>query len=199
VADEVPVVEVADQSYIAYRKGAIAMYTLRERIGEEAVNAALRRFFAKHANDSSPRATSLDLVAELRAETPDSLQFLLTDLFETVTLWDVRTARAVSEQTDDGEYVVTLDVVARKMRADSVGNETEVPLDELVEIGVFAPGQVDRLGEPLHLERHRIRSGGQTIRITVTGKPARAGIDPRNALIDRKRDDNIVTVTTAGS
>ena len=32
---EVPVLEVEDQPYIAYRKGAIAMYTLREHIGEE--------------------------------------------------------------------------------------------------------------------------------------------------------------------
>ena len=38
--------------------------------------------------------TSRDLLAELRAVTPDSLQYLLTDLFETITLWDVRTKRS---------------------------------------------------------------------------------------------------------
>ena len=49
------------------------------------------------------------------------------------------------------------------MRADSVGKETEVPMDDLVEIGVFAPGEGDGLGEPLYLKQHRIRSGKQTI------------------------------------
>jgi ABC-2 type transport system permease protein len=91
---------------------------------------------------------------------------------------------------------VRIDVVGRKMRADSVGKETEVPMDDLVEIGVFAP----------YLEQHRIRSSGkQTISITVLspklregGEPARAGIDPWHKLIDREREDNVVEVKAAG-
>ncbi|CAN5601614.1 hypothetical protein BH23GEM10_BH23GEM10_06600 [soil metagenome] len=46
---EVPLLEVSDQSYIAYRKGALAMYALRARIGEAAVNTALRRYVEKLA------------------------------------------------------------------------------------------------------------------------------------------------------
>ena len=80
----------------------------------------------------------------------------------------MKTERAVVERTAGGQYEVTLDVVARKVRADSVGRETETPMDDLVEIGVFAPGTGDGLGAPLYLQRHRIRSGRQTIRITVT-------------------------------
>jgi hypothetical protein len=129
--------------------------------------------------------------------TPDSLQYLLNDLFETVTLWDVRTERAAVERTGSGEFLVTLDVVARKARADSVGRMAKVPMNDLVEIGVFAPGEGDALGEPLYLERQRIRSGKQTIRITVPSRPARAGIDPWHELIDRDRDDNIVSVSDA--
>jgi hypothetical protein len=103
------------------------------------------------------------------------------------------------EPTGTGEYEVTLTVGAKKVRADSVGNETEVPMDEWVEIGVFAPGAGDALGEPLYLERHRIRRGEQTIRITVPREPARAGIDPYRNLIDRQRDDNLVGVEARAS
>jgi hypothetical protein len=105
-----------------------------------------------------PYPTSSDLYAELRAVTPDSLKALLVDLFETITLWNVKTERAVVEPTGTGEYRVTIDVVAKKMRADSVGQETEVPMDDFVEIGVFAPGGDKGLGEPLYLKRHPIRS-----------------------------------------
>ncbi|MCI0433679.1 MAG: hypothetical protein L0271_08515 [Gemmatimonadetes bacterium] len=198
---EVPLLEVEEQPYIAYRKGAIAMYTLRDHIGEEAVNTALRRYFETHRNAGPPFPASLDLYAELRAVTPDSLRSLLTDWFETITLWEVETERASVEPTGTGEYVVTLDVVARKMRADSIGNETEVSMDDLIEIGVFAPGAGEGRGpgEPLHLERHRIRGGEQTIRITVPREPARAGIDPWHKLIDRQRDDNVVEVKAAGA
>jgi hypothetical protein len=203
--NEVRLIEVAEQSYVAYRKGAMAMYTLREHIGEQAVNTALRRYLEQYRGGY---ATSLDLLAELRAVTPDSLQYLLTDWFETITLWDVRTERAVVEPTSNGEYVVTLDVVARKMRADSVGNETEVPMDDLVEIGVFTGGPpvgtdlilaFDDHGEPLHLERHRIRSGRQSIRITVPRVPVRAGIDPYRKLVDRRGNDNVAGVESAGT
>ncbi len=194
---EVPLLDVEDQPYIAYRKGAIAMYTLRLALGEERVSSALRRYLEKYRDAGPPYPTSRDLYAELRAVTPDSLQYVLTDLFETVTLWDVRTERATVERTGGGEYLVSLDVVARKARADSVGHMSEVPMNDLVEIGAFAPGEGDALGEPLYLERQRIRSGKQTIRITVPSRPARAGIDPRHELIDRDGEDNLVAVNDA--
>ena len=91
---------------------------------------------------------------------------------------------------------MTLDVVAKKVRADSVGRETETPMNDFVEIGVFAPGTGGGLGAPLYLRRHRIRSGKQTIRVTVLGEPARAGIDPWRKLIDRQREDNMADVET---
>ena len=193
---DVPLIEVEDHPHIAYGKGAVAMYTLREHVGEDTVNTALRRLIEKHSNSNSgpPYPTSLDLIRELRAVTPDSLQYLITDLFETVTLWDVKTERAVAARTTGGQYEVTLDVVAKKMRADSAGKESETPMDDFVEIGVFAPGSDTGLGAPLYLQRHRIRTGKQTIRMIVLQQPARVGADPSNKLIDRNRDDNIVDV-----
>jgi ABC-2 type transport system permease protein len=195
---EVPLLEVEHQPYIAYRKGAVAMYALRLALGEERVNAALLRYAEKHPDTGAPPyPTSLDLYAELRAVTPDSVRPLLADLFETVTLWEVKTERAVAERTERGEYEVALDVVARKVRADSLGKETETPMDDLVELGVFAAGAGDDLGAPLYLKQHRIRSGTQRIRVTVPKEPSRAGIDPYRMLIDRQGGDNVVEVKPA--
>ena len=199
-SNEVPVLDVAYQTFIMYRKGAIALYTLRDFLGADAVNGALRRFLEKNRNAGPPYATALEQYAELRAVTPDSLEYLLTDLFETVTLWDVRTERASVEPTGTGAYEVTLDVVAKKTRADIVGVEKEVPMNDLVEIGLFAaPREGDGRGTQLYLTRHWIKSGKQTIRVTVPKEPARAGIDPYHKLIDRDREDNVVAVTAAGS
>jgi hypothetical protein len=194
---EVPVLDVQSQSYIAYRKGALAMHILRDYIGEESVNAALRQSIEKYGNTGPPFATSRDLYAELRAVTPDSLHTLLEDLFETITLWDLRTDEATIEPAGNGEYRVTIDVVARKIRADSVGNEAEVAMDDMVEIGVFAAGEGAGLGESIYLKRHRIRDGEQTLVISVPREPARAGIDPYRKLFDRARDDNVVAVEVA--
>jgi hypothetical protein len=198
--DEVPLLEAEDRAYITHGKGLVAMYLLREHIGEDAVNTALRRFIDKHRAGAPPYPTAMDVIAELRAVTPDSLQYLITDLFETVTVWDVRTERAVTEPTGTGEYRVTLDVVATKLRSDGAGRQTDVPMDDLIEIGAFAFAPAGAAGELLYLKRHRIRSGRQTITITIPKEPARAGIDPSQKLIERVRRDNVVQVIpgTAG-
>src|SRR5690606_26219820 len=122
--------------------------------------------------------------------TPDSLHGLLVDLFETITLWDLRSEQATVTRTSDGRYEVALDVVATQMRSDSIGHATEISMNDLIEIGVFADGK----DEPLYLKRHRIVSGRQTIRVVVPSEPARAGIDPWRKLFDNDRLDNVVEV-----
>ncbi|HJQ37692.1 MAG TPA: hypothetical protein VKB93_11190 [Thermoanaerobaculia bacterium] len=191
---DVPLLEVEDDPHIEYGKGAVALYTLREHIGVEAVNGALRRFLEKYRRSGPPYPTSLDLYAELRAVTPPSLHSLLTDLFETVTLWDVKTQSAAARRLPDGTYEVTLEVMAQKLRADGGGLETATPMNDLLEVGIFAPGKDD----PIYLTRHRIRSGQQTIRIVVPQKPSRAGVDPLRKLIERERGDNVVEVEGGG-
>ena len=171
-----------------YRKGPFAMYALSEYMGEERVNGALRTLVEKKA---SSLATTLDLYRELQAVTPDSLKPLLHDLFEVNTFWKFETKQATAEQTAAGTWQVTLDVEAQQGRRRQRGRETEVPMNEWVEIGVFAaaePGEI--LGKPLYVQKHRIRSGKQTITVTVPSKPARAGIDPYH-LLDWEEGDNI--------
>jgi hypothetical protein len=81
---------------------------------------------------------------------------------------------------------VTLDVQAAKVRSDSVGNDTAVAMNDLVELGVFAePRPGERVGAPLYLGKHRIRSGQQSMTVTVPTRPARAAVDPYHKLITR--------------
>jgi ABC-type transport system involved in multi-copper enzyme maturation permease subunit len=188
-APEVPLLLTTDHAYLHYGKGAVAMYTLQEYVGEARINTALRRLVQAHGNAGPPYATTLDLYRELRAVTPDSLRYLLHDLLATITLWDLRATGARAEPAGGGAYRVTLDVEAAKLRSDSVGNDTEVPMSDLVQVGVLAESaDGDVLGAPLYLAHHRLRSGQQTITITVQGRPARAGIDPYHQLIVRHRE-----------
>jgi len=173
------------------------MYALREYVGAEPVNGALRRLLERHGSGTPPLATSLDLYRELQAVTPASLHYLLVDLFEANTFWELATQRAAAEQTSTGEWQVTLDVQARKVVVDTSGVETERPMEDLVEVGVFTGAQGGALGEALSLQMHRIRSGKQRITVTVPSQPTRAGIDPRNLLIDVNGNDNLKEITRA--
>jgi hypothetical protein len=169
--------------YLAYRRGPFAMYALSEYLGEARVNGALRRLVQRHDAPDAPRATTLDLYRELRAVTPDSLAPLLRDLFEVNTVWQFSTERAIARRTAAGAWVVTLDVRARKMVYDSAGVETEVPMDGWVPVGVVGPEQDGSpASAPQYLRLHRVRTGAQTITVTVPHEPALAGLDPYHLL-----------------
>jgi ABC-2 type transport system permease protein len=175
----------ANDRFLAYRKGPFALYALRESIGADRLNVALRRFLERFERGAPPLPTSLDLYGELQAISPESSRQLLVDLFERNTFWELSTDRATVAPATSGSWQVTLDVRARKLVVDTDGVETEVAMDELVEIGAFAAD-----GSAPYLQTHRVRSGEQRITLTVPAVPARAGIDPRGLLIDTRSDDN---------
>jgi len=178
----------ATDSFAYSRRGPFALYALSQYIGKDRVDDALRSLLKKHGSGVPPLPTSLDLYRELQAVTPDSYQYLLRDLFEKNTFWEFETQRATAQQTEAGAWQVTLDVRGRKIVVDEAGVETEVPMDDWIEVGVFEEG------EP-YLQKHRIGSGKQTITVTVPQKPARAGIDPRHLLsVLGETDNNIKAV-----
>ena len=168
----------------AYRTGPFAMFALREAVGPERINDALRNLLAKFDPARPPYPTSLDLYAELRAVTPPDRHYLLKDLFEDVTFWDLRT-KSVDVQPAGSAYRVTMQIEAQKLKANALGKETPVPMNDAIEVAVF-----DAQGKALYRAPHRIRSGAQAITVTVPRKPARAEIDPDHELLDRKPADN---------
>ncbi|MES2521864.1 MAG: hypothetical protein V4617_04115 [Gemmatimonadota bacterium] len=183
--------------YLSYRRGPFALYALSEYIGASQVNGALRRLIAIHDAPGAAPATTLDLYRELKAVTPDSLGPMLRDLFEINAYWQLDARGATARQTPAGTWEVTLDVGARKMVYDSAGTEREAPMDQWVEVGVFgAAAEGAALGAPLHVAKHRVQSGGGRITVTVSQRPAVAGVDPYH-LLDwehKDTDDNITPV-----
>ena len=193
--EELPLMYVENQGYIHYRKGSLVMYALRDYIGEEAINRALRGFIDRHAFQGPPFPTARDLVEAFRAEAGPEHQQLITDLFEKIVLFDLEVADAQAVPAPGGGYDVTLTVQARKLEADGSGRETEVPLDYRLDVGVFPPAGADSDGvdlpPPLVLEKHRIVTGTNELTFHVEEMPERVGIDPYNKMIDRNPEDNL--------
>jgi hypothetical protein len=189
---------VENQPYIHYNKGSMALYALRDYIGEDSMNAALSRFVRDKAFQLPPYTNSREFVGYLHEVTADSLEPVITDLFETITLWDFKTEDASTRRNPDSTWTVTLKVSALKFRADSLGNQTEIPIHDLVDIGVFGDRQPGNLlGKPLFVERRRITEKTTTIEVVVKEEPKKAGIDPYNKLIDRAPKDNTRTLRTS--
>ncbi len=196
--EELPLIRVENQPYIHYRKGALVMYRLKDEIGEAAINRALRSILSKYAFKAAPYPTSLDLVAAVRAEVPADKQDLITDLFEKITVFDVKTTKAVAAKRKDGQYDLALTVDAKKFNADGQGKETAVPMAEAVDVGLFMVKPEDKdfdRSKVLAFKSIPLRSGVQTIVLTVPSLPKFAGVDPYAKLIDRNADDNLTSVS----
>lgn len=197
VLEELPLYRVENQGYIHYRKGALVMYLLRDQMGEAAVNRALRSLVQQFAFGSAPYPTSRDLIAALRAQAGPEHQELITDLFERITLYDVKATQPQVRRLREGRWEVTFTIEARKLYADGKGVESETPLNEVFDIGVFTArpgdGEFDR-DNVLIFERRPIRSGSQTVTFYTREQPRFVGVDPYNKRIDRNADDNVVAV-----
>ncbi|GAL00717.1 putative membrane protein [Nonlabens ulvanivorans] len=149
---------------------------------------------------------------DIKAVTPDSLQYLVTDMFETITLYNNKVKDATYQELPDGKYLVTLDAQVIKYRSNEKGKSVykniagdsltftpegktkalqSLPLADYIEVGVF--GEVDEdtgVEKVLYLKKLKVTEISNNFDIIVDAKPVEAGIDPYNKLIDRNSDDN---------
>ena len=189
---ELPLARVENQPYIHYQKGSLAMYALQDYIGEDSGQPRAPRVPRRVGVQGAAVPDDARIPEHLRAVTPPELAGTVDDLFETITLYDNRATAASAKALPDGRYEVSVDVFAKKRRADEIGRETDVPLDDWIDVGVL-----DEDGNALVVEKRRIRARDATYTFVVDAQPARAGIDPFNKLIDRRPKDNTVPVTCA--
>jgi ABC-2 type transport system permease protein len=186
---ELPLAQNENQGYIHYRKGSLAMYLLQDLLGEDVVGGVLHGLLADYAFQAAPYPTVSTLVERLRAVTPPDKAYLIDDLFESIMLYENRADSATARRLADGRYAVTIHASAGKVQAGELGEEKPVALNDIIEFGVD-----DGDGNPLARARRRVTSAAQTVTLIVKNRPARAGIDPDNKLIDRKPTDNMLPV-----
>ena len=90
---------------------------------------------------------------------------------------------------------------AKKLYVTGEAVETETPLSERIEIGLFTaePGRLafDE-SHVLRMERHPIRSGRQVLKLVSDKQPLYAGVDPYSFYIDRNSADNVAPVASSG-
>jgi aminopeptidase N len=198
--EELPLDRVEDQPYIHYRKGAVVMYRLKDTVGEDVVAGAMRRMLQLYAFKGPPFPASSDFLKILRTKAGPKYDALITDLFDRITLYDLRATSATGRKRPDGRYDVTVTVDAHKFYADGTGAQKETSLDEEIPIGAFlaSPGELDFGNDQISsLRTTRIVSGVQRIHLVTSVEPKFAGIDPYNEWINRNPDNTIAAVLPA--
>lgn len=193
---EEPLAKVENQQYIHYKKGSLVFYALQDYVGEGALNAVLRQFLLDKGFQPPPYTTSREFMDALGQALDPKWQPLLDDFFWKITLFDNRLVDATAKPLPGGRYEVTLKLHAGKVHVDGTGKETAAKPGIPIEVGVFAASAGDGSdGKPLYLQKRLLPDGDSTLTVIVDGKPAVAGIDPYNELIDKVSSDNRRAVT----
>jgi ABC-2 type transport system permease protein len=201
------------QMYIHYKKGSLVFYALSDYIGEENLNGAIKEYVEKVKFQDAPYTTSVEMVEYIKKATPDSLKYVIKDMFETITLYKNRIVDVKSTALDNGKYQVDIEFNVSKYRVTDKGKryygekvgdtlsyktekmkkpELSVQLADYVEVGIFSEEEIDGEKEEieLYLKKHKITAINNKITIIVDKKPTEVGIDPYNKLIDVDSNDN---------
>jgi ABC-2 type transport system permease protein len=186
---EQPLQFVEGQGYIHYNKASLIFYALQDYISEDSVNQAFKRYNETWRFKDAPYPTSADLLKEIRKVTPDTLQYLIEDMFGTITLFENKTDSAYFKELGKDEFEVSLFTSSEKLRADSTGMETNIPITDWIDIGVYGKNKAGK-DSLIYLQKHKITKKENTFTIRVNSRPRKAGIDPLHKLIDRHSDDN---------
>lgn len=193
---ENPLMRTEGQGYIHYSKASLVYYYLQEMLGERKLNAILKNIVTKYAYTNPPFPTAFNVVDELKAGTPDSLQYLISDMFEHITLFNNRVKQVTVTETPDHRFKVELNVHCEKVRCDSLGNETTIPMNDYLDVALFERNNKNpqELGDAILSDRVKISSKDTTFYFTVAKRPYQAGIDPYHYLTDKVIADNVKTV-----
>ena len=211
---EKPLMYNEGQGYIRYQKGSLVFYALSDYIGEKNLNNALKKYVEKVKFQEAPYTTSIDMVNHIKEVTPDSLSYIIKDMFETITLYSNRIIDAKTTELENGKYQVDIEFEVSKYRNDENGRKyygekvgdtlthktdkmnkpiLSVSLSDYIDIGIFANEQVDGKDgkeKVLYLQKHKITAINNKITIILNEKPLEVGVDPYNKLIDTQSDDN---------
>lgn len=210
--EENPLMYNENQQYIHYNKGSLVLYAMSDYLGEKKFNDILKEFVARVKFQEAPYTNSIEFVNHLKANTPDSLQYLITDMFETITLYDNKVENVEVTPLKDGKYKVDISFMVSKYRTSPKGEQVfkdqngktltaksgkkevkSYPLNDYVEIGVFGAKKLKGKHEyenELYNKKYKIDKIENKVSIIVNEKPFEVGVDPYNKLIDRDSNDN---------
>ncbi len=200
---EPPLALAEQQQYLDYNKASWVFWGLKQYMGKDKMQGAIRGFLQEFGSKGPPYPTTKELVDALRAAAGPKWQGLITDYWDRITFWDLKYDGDIKiKPNNKGGYTVTLTaIVDKRIASEEDGKETSVTemdgesLDEWVEIGFYKDDPKKTLGDDwIKLERVHITKAKTPLTFELDERPAYVLLDPRRLLIERNVKDNVKSV-----
>ncbi|OJW03639.1 MAG: hypothetical protein BGO52_15770 [Sphingobacteriales bacterium 44-61] len=192
--DEMPLDSATGQPFVHYQKGSLAMYALKENLGEEKLTHALQSLWTKHAAPG-PKAKPEHLKQELYKDASPAQAILINELLSKMIIWSMKLSLIECKQLPDGRFSLTVQVNIVKNNG-RYHSFKPLPIDDDITIAVFEqqPEDWGRYTQPLHLQTYHFTNGETRLTMIVNKKPASVIIDPYGYMPEETQQDNIITI-----
>ncbi len=185
---ELPLDSTIGQTYVFYQKGGLAMYAIKETLGEEKVNGSLRRLIEKHASPHT-KATVANLIDELCQDATASQVNRINDMLRKVIVFKTSIEILSCKPLPNGQFSLSLRIRTGKSDQD----QQQVPLDDEMDIAIFdqSTANWNIHTKPIYLQKHQFTKKDTVLTIIINQKPASVAIDPYGYLLDDNQQDNM--------
>ncbi|ACU62664.1 ABC transporter permease/M1 family aminopeptidase [Chitinophaga pinensis] len=185
---EQPLAAAIDQSAVCYQKGTLAMYALKETLGEECVNHALQQLLRQHAWPGQ-KAIAQDLLTILRTNASPQEIKTINDWLTKTYIYAQEINVLSCQQQSNGQYKLT---VAVKVIKQDLQTDKEIVPDDDIDIAVFDKKQQDwhRNTNPVYLKKHHFSKTNSVLTILTDQAPKTVVIDPYCYLPDPVQENN---------
>jgi hypothetical protein len=169
------------------------MNAIRDLIGQQELETALRRFFATQSGSArSPDAR--DLIQSITEQATPAERALIEEWTDGVWFYD--NALRAAEVTPRGDGTFDVRVTVHTSRS-VIRQRQEIsqPMREVLALALYSGNPADLLpAKRLSATRHLLSSGETVLTVRTAERPPLAVLDPMVTRIDRNRADNRMVI-----
>lgn len=194
--EETPLYLERGKDYLINGKSGLVLLSIRDLIGEESFNEALRGLLERHSGSRTHEAHIRDFMEELYKLTPSAHRKLIDEWMKQIIRYELKVDHTRFEQIPDGRYEITADISAKRFKTLPAGKEVPISIDEPLKIGCFNthPKHIDKTDNVLYLATHRIQDSLTRIKLTLDSLPRYISIDPFLTRPDRNYANNLKVI-----
>lgn len=189
--EEMPLAHTNGQSFVAYQKGGLSFYMLKEMLGQDKFEAALRQLLQQHGKGHTKAVVGDFTALLLEAAAPEQQQFIRQTLNEVASYNN--TLQVLScQQQPDGRYQLQVELTVNQQNRVGKQQQPAPPVLWLpLTVWAVPEDQWQKDTRPLVLQWVYIDKKTTRITLMTDQKPAVVAIDPYTYVLDEDLSDNI--------
>lgn len=190
---ELPLDKTWEQPFVHYQKGGLAMYAIRESLGEKKVNDALKALIDNHSFPGM-KPSADDFVKEMSRRATPFENAMVKNHLKKVIVYDNSIKVLSCKAIADGRFKLRLLVSVRKI--DETGLKSkQLETDDLIDIGLFEAAEPTWNSEtkPIYFRKLHFVRPRTIVEVVVDKQPKVGAVDPYGYLPDGDQKNNIAT------